>query len=146
MDVNERTLLLVEDCQDDIDLTLLALRKNNITNHVVVVRDGVAALDYLLGSDTSTPCAPDDMPAVVLLDLKLPKIDGHEVLKRLRADARTQFLPVVVLTSSREQADLTKSYESGCNGYVRKPVDFKQFTQAARELAMYWLKLNEPPQ
>lgn len=143
--MNEKTIVLVEDNADDELLTLRALTRNNIQNPVVVARDGVEALDYLLGEgahlgrDTSQP------PAVILLDLKLPKIDGLEVLKRIRADPRTELLPVVVLTSSREEQDRIASYRFGCNSYVRKPVDFDEFMEAARQLGLYWLLLNESP-
>lgn len=134
-------ILLVEDNPDDEVLTLRGLRHGNIINEVVVARDGQEALDYLFGSGERSP----QLPTVVLLDLKLPKVDGLEVLRRIRADARTQTLPVVILTSSTHDQDLVESYKLGCNSYVRKPVDFDQFLEAARHLKLYWLVLNEAP-
>ena len=137
--MNERTILLVEDNQDDVELTLRALRKNDVRCQVDVAADGVAALEYLLGP------AVKPLPAFVLLDLKLPKVSGHEVLERIRREARTRLLPVVVLTSSREQADLERCYALGANSYVRKPVDFDAFMRATRQLGAYWLEVNETP-
>ena len=135
--MEDKTILLVEDNPDDEALTLRALKRNNILNEVVVARDGAEALDLLL---------PDDgeprLPEVVLLDLKLPKIDGLEVLKRIRAHARTRRLPVVILTSSSEERDIVAGYELGANSYIRKPVDFDQFMEAVRQLGLYWLVLN----
>ena len=136
--MNHKTILLVEENADDEALTLRALKKNNISNEVVVARDGVAALDYLSSNGKS-------LPALVLLDLKLPKVDGLEVLRRLRAAPRTKMINVVILTSSKEEQDLLKSYDLGVNSYVRKPVDFEQFSEAVRQLGLYWLVLNEPP-
>ena len=136
-----KPILLVEDNPDDEALTLRAFRKNNITNDIVVVRDGVEAVDYLTRAQTDTRL----MPQVVLLDLKLPRMDGMEVLRHIRASEHTRTLPVVVLTSSREEQDLVESYRLGCNSYVRKPVNFDQFMEAARQLGMYWLLLNEAP-
>lgn len=141
--MTRKIILLVEDNRDDEELTLLAFEQSGIVNEVVVVRDGAEALDYLFGTGTHANRDLNDMPAVILLDLKLPKIDGLEVLRRLRADARTQFLPVVVLTTSKEDQDLINSYRLGCNSYVRKPVDFTEFLEAARQLGLYWLRLNE---
>lgn len=141
--MTKKIILLVEDNRDDEELTLLAFEQSGIVNEVVVVRDGAEALDYLFGTGTHANRDLNDMPSVILLDLKLPKIDGLEVLRRLRADARTQFLPVVVLTTSKEDRDLTNSYRLGCNSYVRKPVDFTEFLEAARQLGLYWLRLNE---
>src|SRR5258708_5531145 len=138
-------ILLVEDNPDDEALTLRALKKNHIANHIVVAHDGVEALDYLFATGIHAGRDPGERPALVLLDLKLPKIDGLEVLKRLRSDPRTALLPVVVLTSSREDQDLVRSYSLGANSYVRKPVDFNQFVEAVRQLGMYWLMLNEGP-
>src|SRR5213593_2426576 len=135
--MSDKTILLVEDNPDDEALTLRAFQKNNITNAVAVARDGAQALAYL-SSGT-------DLPQLVLLDLKLPKVDGLEVLRRLRADARTRLLPVVILTSSTEERDLVEGYSSGANSYVRKPVDFTEFTEAARQLGLYWLLLKEAP-
>ncbi len=138
-------ILLVEDNEVDEELTLRALKQNNIKNEVVVARNGVEALDYLWGTGTYAGRDTTEMPHVILLDLKLPKIDGLEVLKRMRSDERTQLLPVVILTSSREQQDMVESYSLGANSYVRKPVDFDQFVEAIRQLGLYWLVLNEPP-
>ncbi|MEJ0011011.1 MAG: response regulator [Bauldia sp.] len=141
----ERTILLVEDNADDEALTLRAFAKNKITNPVIVARDGVEALDYVHGTGAHAGRDVTERPAVVLLDLKLPKLDGIEVLKRIRADERTRLLPVVILTSSKEEQDIIDGYRFGCNSYVRKPVDFDQFLEAARQLGLYWLLLNEPP-
>jgi two-component system response regulator len=143
--MNDRTILLVEDNPDDEELTLRALKKNNILNEVTVVRDGQEALDYLLCQGAHAARDPRRAPAVVLLDLKLPKIEGMEVLKRLRADERTRLLPVVILTSSKEEQDLVNGYRFGANSYIRKPVDFMKFMEAVRQLGLYWLVLNEPP-
>jgi CheY-like chemotaxis protein len=141
----EKIIMLVEDNPDDEALTLRALKRNNIQNEVVVARDGAEALEYLFGMGPYAQRDLSVMPVVVLLDLKLPKIDGLEVLRRMRADEHTQFIPVVVLTSSREEQDLVNSYRFGCNSYIRKPVDFVQFVDAVRQLGLYWLVLNEPP-
>jgi two-component system response regulator len=143
--VDNPTILLVEDNEDDEDLTLRALKKNSITNQVVVTRDGVEALDYLFGTGAYEGRNLTNMPALILLDLKLPKIDGLEVLRRLRANERTRLLPVVILTSSREEPDLINSYHLGANSYVRKPVDFNEFAEAVRHLGLYWLIVNEAP-
>ena len=136
------TILLVEDSEDDIELTRRALNKNNLTNPLTVARDGQEALDYLLGDGTTTPAEP---PAMVLLDLQLPRVGGLEVLRRLRANARTRLLPIIILTSSKEDRDLLEGYTYGANSYIRKPVDFAQFTEAVRQLGLYWLILNEAP-
>jgi CheY-like chemotaxis protein len=138
-------ILLVEDNRDDEALTLRALKKNNIKNEVVVARDGVEALDYLFGTGSHAGRDLAEMPQVILLDLKLPRVDGLEVLQRLRADKRTRLLPVVILTSSNEDQDRINGYGMGANSYVRKPVDFAQFIEAVRQLGLYWLILNEPP-
>ena len=143
--MNSKVILLVEDNPDDEELTLMALQKNNILNEVVVARDGVEALDYLFGEGPESFSQRRVLPAIILLDLKLPRVDGLEVLKRIRSDDRTRILPVVVLTSSREESDLLESYSLGCNSYVRKPVDFAQFVEATRQLGLYWLLLNEGP-
>ena len=139
-----KIILLVEDNPDDEALTLRALRRANIANEVVVARDGVEALDYLFGTGAHAGRDVTDLPAVVMLDLKLPKIDGMEVLRRLRADERTKVAPVVILTSSREERDVVSGYLLGANSYVRKPVDFEQFADAVKQLGLYWLLLNEP--
>jgi CheY-like chemotaxis protein len=136
--MHAKTILLVEDNPDDEALTLRALKKNNLINEVIVAHDGAAALDYLFGQ-------PQALPAVVLLDLKLPKVDGLEVLKAIRQNPATQLLPVVILTSSREEQDLVNSYRLGANSYIRKPVDFVKFSEAVRQLGLYWLVLNEVP-
>jgi two-component system response regulator len=141
----KKKILLVEDNPDDVELTLRALEKNNILNEVVVARDGVEALDYLFGTGAYASRDPHDIPAVILLDLKLPKVDGLEVLQRLRADDRTKLTPVVILTSSKEEQDVINGYKLGANSYVRKPVDFIEFTRAVLKLGLYWLLLNEPP-
>ena len=138
-------ILLVEDNPDDEALTVRALRKNNIANEIVVARDGVEAVDYLFGTGAYTGRDASRLPQVVLLDLKLPKVDGLEVLRRIRADDRTRLIPVVVLTSSKEERDLVDSYSLGANSYVQKPVDFGEFVEAARQLGLYWLVLNQPP-
>ena len=143
--MNRNPILLVEDNPDDQTLILRALKKNNILNEVVLVRDGVEALDYLFSTGAHQGRDPDLMPQVVLLDIKLPKLDGLEVLKRIRADERTKRLPVVILTTSREQQDLMTSYNSGVNSYIQKPVDFNQFSEAVRKLGLYWILLNIPP-
>ncbi len=140
-----KTILLVEDNPDDKTLILRVLRKNKIKNEITVVNDGVKALDYLFARGAYAGRDPKSMPAVVLLDLKLPKVDGLEVLERLRADKRTKLLPVVVLTSSDEEKDIINSYKLGCNSYIRKPVDFTLFTEAISQLGLYWVLLNETP-
>jgi len=143
--LEEKLILLVEDNPDDQALTLRALKKNNIRNRVVIRQDGAEALDFLLCQGADAGRDPHDMPQVILLDLKLPKIDGLEVLRRIRADERTRLLPVVILTSSREEQDMIKGYGYGANSYIRKPVDFNQFVEAVNQLGLYWLVLNEPP-
>jgi two-component system response regulator len=143
--MKERVILLVEDNADDEALTMRALSKNNITNKVVVARDGVEALDYLFGTGPYVSRDTRAQPELILLDLKLPKIDGFEVLKRIRADARTKLLAVVILTSSNEQQDIVNGYGFGANSYVRKPVDFQHFVDAVLQLGLYWLVLNERP-
>jgi len=143
--MRDKIILLVEDNPDDELLTMRALRKNNVLNKVVVAHDGVEALDYLFGTGGHSGRDTAVMPQLILLDLKLPKIDGLEVLKRLRADERTRLLPVVILTSSREEQDMLDGYGFGANSYVRKPVNFEQFVQAIEQLKLYWLILNEAP-
>ena len=140
-----KIILLVEDNPDDEALTIRALKRHRIANQVVVARNGAEALDYLFATGAYASRDPADVPAVVLLDLKLPKIDGLEVLRRLRADERGRLMPVVVLTSSKEETDLAESYGYGANSYIRKPVDFEQFSEAIRQVGLYWLVLNEPP-
>jgi len=141
--VSDKVILLVEDNADDEELTLRALAKSNIMNRVVVARDGAAALDYLLVRGEHASRDPNEVPQVVLLDLKLPKVDGLEVLRQVRADPRTRRLPIVILTSSAEEQDVLRGYELGANSYIRKPVDFTQFVEAVRQLGLYWLVLNE---
>ena len=135
---------MVEDNPDDEALTLRALRKNKIANQVIIARDGVEALDYVFGTGAYSDRDMSSMPQMVLLDLKLPKLDGLQVLKRLKADKRTQLIPVVILTSSKEENDLIDGYRRGANSYVRKPVDFNEFNEAVKELSLYWLTLNQP--
>jgi len=141
--MEDKMILLVEDNADDEALTLRALKKNNIGNKVVVVRDGAEALEFLFCSGAYADRDPRDKPQVILLDLKLPKVDGLEVLRRIRADQSTRTLPVVILTSSKEEQDVVNSYLIGVNSYVLKPVDFIQFVEAIRQLGLYWLVLNE---
>ena len=140
----EKTILLVEDNPDDVELTMMALKENNIANRIDVVTDGAEALDYLFCTGKYEGRDKNPMPAVILLDLRLPKLDGLEVLKRIREDERTSLLPVVILTSSKEEKDLVNGYKLGANSYIQKPVDFKQFAEAVRNLGLYWLVLNEP--
>lgn len=135
--MKNKIILLIEDNPDDVKLTLRALKQNNILNELVIKNDGEEALKYLAQSAT--------LPTVILLDLKLPKINGVEVLRRIRADERLKRLPVVILTSSKEEQDIIKSYDNGANSFIRKPVDFEQFTEVVRQMGMYWLLLNEPP-
>jgi two-component system, response regulator len=143
--VNNGVILLVEDNPDDVALTLRAFKKNHILNQVVVARDGVEALDYLFGSGPHAGRDVSQLPAVMLLDLKLPRLDGLEVLKRIRGDGRTRLLRVVVLTSSKEEQDVLQSYQIGANSYIRKPVDFDSFITTVGQLGLYWLLLNETP-
>lgn len=145
METNDKTILLVEDNPNDAALTLRALKKNKILNEVQIVRDGAEALDFLLCQGKHAVRDRSLMPAVVLLDLKLPKLSGLEVLQRLRSEERTRLLPVVILTSSKEEQDLINGYKFGANSYIRKPVDFNKFTEAVQQLGLYWLVLNEPP-
>lgn len=140
--MNNGVILLVEDNPDDVELTLRAFKKNNFMNRIVVARDGAEALDYLFARGPFAERSASEDPEVVLLDLKLPKVDGLDVLRQLRAHERTRLLPVVVLTASVEQQDLIRGYSLGANSYVRKPVDFTQFVEAARQLGLYWLVLN----
>jgi two-component system, response regulator len=140
-----KTILLVEDNPDDVELTLHALKKNNIKNEVAVVCDGAEALEYLFKQGKYSGRDLKTLPAVILLDLKLPKIDGLEVLRRIRANELTKFLPVVILTSSKEDQDILNGYRFGVNSYIRKPVEFNQFAEVVRQLGLYWLLLNETP-
>ena len=142
---HDRTILLVEDDPNDEELTLRALRRNNVSNEVIVVRDGAEALDFLIPAGTGSERGFNELPQLVLLDLKLPKIDGIEVLRQIRAHERTRLLPVVILTTSTDEKDRLAGYSSGANSYVRKPVDFAEFAEAVRQLGVYWLILNEPP-
>ena len=143
--MKSKVILLVEDNPDDEALTIRALNKNKIVNKVVVAHDGLEALDYLFAEGVHAGRDIDDTPQVVLLDLKLPKLDGLGVLRRIRSDSRTKLLPVVILTSSNEEQDRISGYSLGANSYIRKPVDFDQFVAAALQLGLYWLVLNEPP-
>ncbi|MHB0937758.1 MAG: response regulator [Armatimonadota bacterium] len=143
--MNHPIILLVEDNRDDEELTRLALDDCNVSNQLVVVRDGQEALEWLFCTGAYADRDPCEGPTVILLDLKLPKLNGLEVLERIRSDPRTRRLPVVILTSSREEQDLLRGYDLGANSYIRKPVDFEQFTRAVRDLGMYWMVLNEPP-
>jgi len=142
---NSRVILLVEDNPDDEALAIRALKRHHVGNEIVVAHDGVEALDYLFGTGLYADREINIQPTVVLLDLKLPRIDGLEVLRRIRENEATRLLPVVVLTTSNEEQDLLNSYSLGCNSYIRKPVDFLQFSEAIRQLGMYWLLMNEPP-
>ena len=145
MSDRNHVILLVEDNPDDVELTRRALDESKVANKLVVVRDGVEALQYLFREDAYAGRDAADLPEVVLLDLKLPKIDGLEVLRRIRADERTRVLPVVVLTSSNAERDIVESYALGANSYIRKPVEFERFAEATKTLGLYWLVLNEPP-
>ena len=143
--MNSKTILLVEDNPSDVALTKRALQRSRITNRLVVAEDGKEALDYLFAQGEHAGRDITDVPTLVLLDLKLPRVSGHEVLGRIRGDPRTRRIPVVILTSSKEEQDLATSYDLGVNSYIRKPVDFLQFAQAIDHLGLYWLVLNEPP-
>ena len=142
---SERAILLVEDKSDDEVLTIRGLRKNHVQNEIVVAHDGVEALDYLFGTGAYAGRDPRELPELVLLDVNLPKLDGLEVLRRIRADARTAYLPVVMLTSSTADSDLITSYANGANSYVRKPVDFTEFMESVKHVGLYWLVVNEAP-
>jgi CheY-like chemotaxis protein len=138
-------ILLVEDNADDAELTLRTLRKNHVANRVLVLTDGQEAVDYLIGDGPDVKGSAADLPRVIMLDLKLPKVDGIEVLRRIRGDDRTKLIPVVVLTSSNQESDLVRTYELGVNSYIVKPVDFSQFAATVRDVGLYWLLLNHPP-
>ena len=140
-----KTILLVEDNPDDVKLTLRAFKRNNMLNPIVVARDGVEALDLLFARGAYAARAGMPLPTIIILDLKLPKIDGLGVLKEVRGDERTRLIPVVILTSSKEEQDLIRTYSLGANGYVRKPVDFAEFQEAVRRLGIFWLMTNQPP-
>jgi two-component system response regulator len=144
-DSNEIEILLVEDNPDDVDMTLRALRKANIVNHIKVVRDGAEALAFIFGEGAYAAHHVENVPKLILLDLKLPKVDGFEVLKRVKDDPRTKFIPVVILTSSREQRDVVEGYQLGVNSYIVKPVSFEGFVEAVGKLGMYWMLLNQAP-
>ena len=143
--MDKHMILLVEDNSDDAVLTMRALKKNNLGNNIYLVRDGVEALDFLFCKNTYSDRDPHDLPQLILLDIKMPRMDGLEVLRHLRENERTRFLPVVILTSSKEEQDLIEGYKSGVNSYIRKPIDFSQFLGAVRQLGFYWLGLNEAP-
>jgi two-component system, response regulator len=143
--VNPKDILLIEDNPSDVDLTIRAFQKSRIANKVVVVSDGRQALDYLFGSGSGQPLASSDLPALALLDLKLPGISGLDLLRRIRQDPRTHQMPVVILTSSAEEDDIAAGYNLGANSFVRKPVDFQQFAEAVQHVGLYWLVLNQPP-
>ena len=144
--MNEKIILLVEDNRDDIALTLRAFKKSNIQNKVITIEDGEEAIEYLFSKGKFSEKDPLDLPSVVLLDLNLPKVNGFEVLKSIRENPITRFLPVVILTSSREEQDIIEGYKQGANSYIQKPVDFEKFFEAVQTLGLYWLLLNEPPQ
>lgn len=143
--MTECQILLVEDNPDDVELTLLAFEESKICNQMTVVYDGQEALDYLFCTGQYAAQKPRDLPALIILDLKLPKLDGLDVLKRLRSEPATKFLPVIILTSSQDEEDIMRSYSLGANAYVRKPVDYAQFVEAAKTLGLFWLILNQPP-
>jgi len=143
--MKKRYILLVEDNSDDQELTLMALRQSNIANEVVVVHDGVEALEYLFGSAKSPALEVNDLPQVILLDLKMPRLGGMDVLKRIRSELLTQLLPVVILTSSSEEEDILSSYRLGANSYVRKPIEFRSFAEAIQRLGLYWMIVNQAP-
>ena len=145
MSENAVEILLVEDNPDDVELTLRALKNQNISNHIEVVRDGAEALDFIFCTGQYEHRSMENTPKVILLDLKLPRVDGLEVLEKIKSDPRTKAIPVVVLTSSREERDIVESYKLGSNSYITKPVDFEQFSESVRQLGLYWLLLNEPP-
>jgi two-component system, response regulator len=140
-----KNILLVEDNPDDIELTLRAFKNNNIANEIIIKRDGAEALDFFFGKDGIAVKENCELPCVILLDLKLPKVDGLEVLKKLKADEKTKLIPVVIMTSSKEESDLLSGYRCGCNSFIRKPIDFNQFKDTVKQLSIYWLIMNEVP-
>ena len=145
MTENAIEILLVEDNPDDVELTLRALKNQNVSNHIEVVRDGAEALDFIFCTGKYEHRSIENTPRLILLDLKLPKVDGLGVLEKIKSDPRTKAIPVVILTSSREERDIVESYKLGVNSYITKPVDFEQFSESVRQLGLYWLLLNEPP-
>ena len=145
MSQTNKTILLVEDNEDDVKLTLRAFKRNNMQSPIAVARDGVEALEFLFAEGAYADRAGKPLPSLIILDLKLPRLDGQGVLKAVRADERTRLVPVVVMTSSKEEEDLSRSYALGANGYVRKPVDFDEFVEATKILGLYWLTVNQPP-
>lgn len=145
MNEHRDTILVVEDNPDDVELLLRALRKNKIANHIAITRDGAEALDYLFAAGEYADRDASETPRIILLDLKLPKLNGLQVLERIRADKRTELTPVIILTSSKEEQDLISGYKYGANSYVRKPVDFNEFVDAVRHIGLYWLLINETP-
>lgn len=144
--MDNKFILLIEDNKDDIELTIRAFKKNNLKNEIVVIKDGGEAIDYIDKLNEVTPNEPNKLPTIILLDLKLPKVDGIEILKKIRTSPATKFIPVVILTSSLEEQDLFNGYQFGANSYIRKPVDFNKFLNAVQQLGLYWLLLNETPQ
>lgn len=145
IDMTTKPILLVEDTPDDAELTVMALKEAGLLNHVVIAEDGLEALEYLFGEKRHAGRNPVEMPALVLLDIKMPRLDGIEVLQRLRADERTHLLPVIMLTTSTEETDLVRSYEAGANAYVRKPVSLVEFHEAVKQLGLFWILTNEMP-
>jgi len=144
--MDNKFILLIEDNKDDIELTIRAFKKNNLKNEIIIIKDGGEAIDYIEKLNEVAPNEPNKLPTIILLDLKLPKVDGIEILKKIRSSPATKFIPVVILTSSLEEQDLFNGYQFGANSYIRKPVDFNKFLNAVQQLGLYWLLLNETPQ